>query len=241
MIGKTPLGSAFAWPFTRRITEIPDMIQNYLDAPRPDDRAPWREIPYSVLDIETTGLNARRDAILSIGLIDIDDGRVRLDRQWYTLVRPPEHVNASPESIRIHGLLHTDVADAPPATDILPELLKRLLGRVLIVHYAPIDVDFLNHTLRQQWSVGLRGPAIDTMRLAETLHHYQRWTAGNNGNNATALGPLAAQAGIPVHTQHNALGDALTTAQLFLAQATRMESLGNDSLRTLLKAGRCLR
>jgi DNA polymerase-3 subunit epsilon len=80
------------------------------------------------------------------------------------------------------------------------------------------------------------------MRLAETLHHYQRWTAGNSGdNNATALGPLAAQAGIPIHTQHNALGDALTTAQLFLAQATRLESLGNDTLRTLLKAGRCLR
>jgi DNA polymerase-3 subunit epsilon len=57
----------------------------------------------------------------------------------------------------------------------------------------------------------------------------------------TALGPLAAQAGLPVYSEHNALSDALTTAQLFLSQAMQMERQGEGTLRRLLKAGRCLR
>jgi DNA polymerase-3 subunit epsilon len=110
------------------------------------------------------------------------------------------------------------------------------------VHFAPIDVDFISRALRSLWGVALRGPALDTIRLAETLYHRQRWTLGHDGMQMiTALGPLAAQAGLPVYSEHNALSDALTTAQLFLSQAMQMERQGEGTLRRLLKAGRCLR
>jgi len=232
----------FPWPFTRQTPDAPDVVQRYLNATGPDERASWRDVPYSVLDVETTGLNSRRDAMLSIGIVDIDDGRIRLDRQWYTLLRPPDHVKVSAESIRIHGLLRQDVATARPPEEVLPELLAHLTDRVLVVHFAPIDVDFISRALRSLWGVALRGPALDTIRLAETLYHRQRWTTGHDGMQMiTALGPLAAQAGLPVYSEHNALSDALTTAQLFLSQAMQMERQGEGTLRRLLKAGRCLR
>lgn len=232
------------WGFSRqRTAELPSYIESYLAAPRPDEHLPWRLVPYSVLDIETTGLNCKRDSVLSVGLVDIDEGRIRMDKQWYTLVRPPDDVVVPAESIRIHGLLRDDVATAPTFQEILPDLLSRLSGRVLVVHYAPIDVNFLNRALRQQWKVSLRGPAIDTILLAQMVYDYERWSSGEYAasQNATALSTLAQKSGIPIHAHHNALGDAITTAQLFLAQATRIEQFGSSTLRKLLRGGRCLR
>lgn len=243
MLGRTDLFSTLrGWTSARRQQALPLSVQRYLDAPSPEMNLPWRAVPYTVLDIETTGLNPRRDAMLSIGLVEIDQGRIRMDRRWYTLLRPPEHIEVSAASIRIHGLFRSDVAHAPSPLDVLPELLQRLCGRVLIVHFSPIDVDFLNRALRNSWGITLRGPAIDTVLLAQTLYHHERWTAGDERiSPATALTPLAEQAGVPIHAQHNALGDALTTAQLFLSQATRMEQRGMNTLRKLLNGGRCLR
>jgi DNA polymerase-3 subunit epsilon len=228
--------------FVRQQREHPAVLQRYLQAPRPDTRLPWRALPYTVLDVETTGLNPRRDAILSIGVVEIEEGRIRMDRSWYSLLRPPEHVVASRESIQIHGLMRQDVAQALPAEEVLGELLERLIGRVLVVHFASVDVDFLNEALRAYWGARLRGPAIDTVRLAHVLHQRARWTDGHDGTQVSnKLTALAERANLPVHGEHNALGDALTTAQLFLAQAARMERQGNRSLRSLLRMGQCLR
>lgn len=238
------LSNMMPWPFARRQQDVPDYLQQYLDAPRPDEYDSWRSVPYCVLDMETTGLNPRRDSILSIGLVCIEDARIHMNNQWYTLVRPPDDVTVPVESIRIHGLLRNEVAEAPTFEEILPELMEYLYGRVLVVHYSPIDVGFLNRTLRTLYNTTLRGPAIDTILLAQTLHEYEHLTGGHHATNqggVTTLSALAEKSNIPIHAQHNALGDAITTAQLFLSQATRMEKYGFESLRKILKAGRCLR
>ncbi len=228
------------WWGQRRPTDLPTVVSSYLDAPLPERSTPWRDVPYSVLDIETTGLNARRDSMLSIGMVDIDEGRVQLDRCWYTLLHPGDDVQVPAESIRIHGLFHQDMVSARPIEDVLFELLERLRGRVLVVHFARIDVDFLDAAFRKLWGVPLHGPAIDTMRLAQMIQHNDRWLTGHDGENVvTALEPLARQAGVPVHHQHHALGDAITTAQLFLAQAVRLAGYTDGRLRDLLKAGAC--
>jgi DNA polymerase-3 subunit epsilon len=203
---------------------------------------PWRAAPYTVLDIETSGLAPRRDALLAIGLVDVDAGRVIVERSWQTLVRPPEGMVVPAESIRIHGLLRGDLAQAPPPAEILPELLRRLSGRVLVVHVAAIDIAFLNRALNQCYGAALHGPAIDTARLAAYLRHQERFTRGYAAAPPMlALSSMAEEANLPVFSEHNALNDALTTAQLFLAQATRLEQSGAGTLRKLLRAGRCMR
>lgn len=223
-------------------TTLPPEVQTYLHAPRLPERVPWREVDYAVLDLETTGLNARRDAILSIGLVEVRQGRVQLDSSWYALVQPPAGVQVPAASIRIHGLLRGDVAHAPHLTDVLPELLERLAGRVLVVHFARMDVDFLARALQQTWRVQLRGPALDTMQIAQGLYHQERWLTGHDGMRpVTSLRELAEQVHLPIANEHNALSDAITTAQLFLAQAIRLERRGNGSLQHLLQMGRCLR
>ncbi len=225
--------------FFRRQRELPAYVQEYLAAARPDSRLPWRAVPYSVLDVETSGLDYRRDALLAIGMVPIEEGRVRLDRHWYTLLRPPDGLLVGADSIRIHGLLRDELAQAPPATEVLPELLRQLSGRVLVVHVAAIDIRFINRALQQHYGIKLQGPALDTARLAHTIHFTEQLISGREAREpAVALRLLAAQANLPIYAEHNALNDAITTAQLFLAQATRLEQQGANLLRGLLRAGR---
>jgi DNA polymerase III subunit epsilon len=227
--------------FRRRQAALPEFVQAYLHAEMPARSLPWRAVPYSVLDIETTGLEVGSDALLAIGLIEIEEGQVRLDRRWETLVRPPAHAPLRPDAVAVTGLLRGDTAGAPPLDAVLPELLSRLGGRVLVVHMAEVDVAFLNRALRQQYGIGLRGPVLDTARLALALHGDERFLGGNGQEPALQLAALCERLGLPTYTAHDALGDAITTAQLFLAQATALEAHGRATLAALVRAGGVVR
>jgi DNA polymerase III subunit epsilon len=219
---------------------LDETVRAYLDAPRPDMGAPWRDVPYAVVDVETTGLEPRRDALLAIGLVEIDAGRVLLERSWRTLVRPPEDAPLRPDAIAATGLLRADTAGAPPEAEVLPELLGRLRGRVLVVHVAEVDVAFLNRALQRHYGIRLRGPALDTARIAAAQQRDRRML-GDADAPTIRLRPLCENLGLPVYAEHDALGDALSTAQLFLAQASRLERSGGGTLGRLLRAGRALR
>jgi DNA polymerase III subunit epsilon len=211
----------------------------YLAAPPPDLRAHWRDHEYVVLDVETTGLDARRDALIAVGLVPISAGRVQLAQRWYSLIRPPADREPTAASIRIHHLTRAEVAAAPPRDVVLDQLLQHLTGRVLVVHVAQIDVGFLNRALAAD-GLRLRRPILDTARLAMTLHHHAQLLGEvPNGLPAPAieLRRLASALNLPVYPQHDALNDALTTAQLFLAQAARFTAQGYRSLAALKRAG----
>jgi DNA polymerase-3 subunit epsilon len=201
-------------------------------------------VPYSVLDIETSGLNYKHDAILAIGLVEIDQGRIQLDRRWYTMVRPPEEMMVQADSIRIHGLLRGELSQAPPCEEVLLELVERLCRRVPVVYMASIDIKFISQALQNYFKVKMRGPAIDTRRLASTLQLHADFLSGyvhNEDIRPTTLRSLAQQSNVPVHAQHHALSDALTTAQLFLAQATQLQQRGKTTFHKLMRVGGCLR
>lgn len=231
--------------FKRRCEPLPTNVQAYVDAPRPDEQMQWREASYSVIDIETSGLNHKKDSLLAIGMIDIEKGRIRLDRRWYTLVRPPDETLVGAESICIHGLLRTDLADAPLAKDVLLELAERIKERVLVVHVSSIDVKFLDRALKNHFGIRLHGPVLDTARLAGKMLHQESMVGGGagyyEGPRDISLRSLSRQANLPIHSQHNALSDALSTAQLFLSQVTRFEKEGIDTLGKLMRAGGSLK
>jgi DNA polymerase-3 subunit epsilon len=226
--------------FLFRRRHLPEFVKAYEAGPWPDQRLPWRDVRFVVLDVETSGLDVRRDALLAVGLLEVEAGRARLDRSWSSLIRPPERLLVAGESIRIHGLTRAALSEAPPMDEVLPALLERLRGRALVVHVAQIDVGFLNRALAERYRARLRGPILDTARIAMRLHQDAQ-LLGEASHGAPApsvqLRALAERYGLPAHAQHDALSDAITTAQLFLAQAARLERQGSKTLRALLRAG----
>ncbi len=183
----------------------------YAEAPPPDRSAAWRELSYAVLDFETTGLRPAGDEIVSFATVPIDGGSVRVGGSRYRLVRPRRMPGA--ESIRIHGLRPADLEDAPPFEDVLDELLEALAGRVIVAHVAAVERGFLVAALSRH-GLELRNPIVDTAALAREL------------GRPTGLSDVARSFRLPVHRPHHADGDALTTAQVFLALASHLDGAG---------------
>jgi DNA polymerase-3 subunit epsilon len=153
---------------------------------------------------------------------------VRLDDARYELVRP----NRMPDwdTIRIHGLREMDLEEAPPLEEDMDDLLDALTGRPIVAHVAEVEKSFLEAALT---TVGteLRNPIVDTAGLGMELRRLQdvapvRRGAAPSGKFAVSspgLSNLARSLGLPVHRPHHADGDALTTAQVFIALATHLE------------------
>ncbi len=218
--------------------DLPPGVRAWLEAPWPNPRQPWRDAAYTVLDLETTGLDRQRDAILEIGTVDVIGGRVQLDTVWQAFVRPPESVRMGIEAIRVHGLLPEQVARAPALFAVLPFLVERLRGRILVVHVGDFDRPFLDRAFRTWCGCGLWMPVLDTARLAAWFDHIPHLARPEDVDQPLRrLCDLARQVGIPVGRQHDAVSDAMTCAQLLLALACRLEGLGITQVGQLLRAG----
>lgn len=97
------------------------------------------ERSFAVVDVETTGLNPMNERVIEIGVLQLN-GALEVEREWSTLVNPEQHVKAS----RVHGLFDADVAGAPTFSQLIPELVDLLNGRIFVAHNAQFDQGFLN-------------------------------------------------------------------------------------------------
>ena len=137
------------------------------------------------------------------------------------------------ETIRIHGLRSEDLVDAPPLSEVLDELLARAhrAGRSSPTSRR-VEERFLRRALLRRRRPSLRNPVIDTARarrralLAPRARRRER----------SRLTPLARELGLPVHRPHDADGDALTTAQVFLALATQLDAIEPQTIGSLRRA-----
>jgi DNA polymerase-3 subunit epsilon len=203
----------------------------YRRAEHPSTDTPWRGAPYSVVDLETTGLDPGRDEIISFAAIPIDGGRVAVGRTRTAIVRPRRMPDA--ETIRIHGLRPDDLAGAPPLAEAIDQLLEAIAGRVIVAHAAWVERGFLAAALKPS---GLRvaEPVLDTAVLAR--HALGEEADGDDA--ATRLSDVVQRLGLPVHRPHHADGDALTTAQLFIALATRLNAVEPQTIASLARLSR---
>lgn len=83
--------------------DLPDSVRTHLSTPQPPDHLPWPQATYTVLDLETTGLDPSTDAIVATGGQGVVGGRAAAATAFRLLVRPDRDVPT--DAIRIHGLL----------------------------------------------------------------------------------------------------------------------------------------
>jgi len=221
-------------PFRGRRVALDEVASAYATAKLPRGRTPWREAGWCAVDLELTGLDPREHEIISFGAIPIDDGRVQLQAAVEGLVRPSGAISVA--SIRVHGIRAADLARAPRLADALGPLLGAITGRLLVVHSAAVERAFLGRALREQ-GLRLREPLIDTEVLGRV------WLRERDGASprSVSLGELATALGLPAERPHDALGDSLTTAQVFIALAAHLDALDAETVASLARAGQRLK
>ncbi len=195
-------------------------IRQFFATSLPAEDTPIAEVPMIALDMETTGLDEHHHAIVSIGIVPFTLDRIRLAERRYWVVKPTRPL--SDTSITFHHITHSEVAAAPDLDTILDELLGRLAGHLVVVHFRNIERPFLDAAIKARRGEGVMFPMIDTMSLEARLHRQTLWARFRRwlGRPPVSIRLNASREryGLPAYQGHHALLDAMATAELFQAQ-----------------------
>jgi DNA polymerase-3 subunit epsilon len=192
----------------------------------------WDVPVYWALDLETGGLDARTDPIISVGMVPLRGGIIRLGEAFSTLVRPDPGRPIKPESVRAHQLLAGDLRKAPPIGAVLQEVDRRLADGVLLVHNRGIDIPFLKGGHARTGLKWRKPVVVDTVDLIVKAATRRRLFQPLGGSEMPSLNLSEARRvhGLPAYEAHDALIDAVSTAELFLVLR---QALGARTLRDL--------
>lgn len=160
------------------------------------DTTPIEQVSFVFLDVETTGLSARKgDRIVEICARRIRGGS--LEAELDTLVDPTREIPA--EATRVHGIDASALEGAPTEAEAVVRMAPLFEGAVMVAHNARFDRGFVEDALTRN---GHSSPAIepiDTLAISRRL-----WIAHPDGH---SLGALAGRLGIENRAPHRARGD----------------------------------
>lgn len=215
------------WPFRRRATDPGGRIA----------QLPPAAARYAVIDTELTGLDPRRDSIVSLGGLRMVDGRILLAERFYEEVRPASALTEA--SIVLHGITPDDVRGRPGIAAFLAGFSAFCGQDVLVGHFLEIDLGFLREACSRAGFPPLANPVLDTWPLYDYLASR---TPADGGPGLPRLRDprlpaLARALGVPSRGEHNALGDAFVTAQVFQRLLRRLDRWGIATTGDLLRIG----
>ena len=176
---------------------------------------------FVAIDLETTGLQPKSDAIIEIGAVKYriphSPEEDSVLESWSTLVNPQRTLSHRIQELT--GIAQRELDEAPLVRHVLGPL-SRFVGNLPVVgHNVAFDLGFL-HKL----DVLRENAAVDTFEMASILMPY---AAGYS------LGRLAEQLNLAFPTRHRALEDAAMTKELFLALFQRACQLDPPIIREI--------
>ncbi|MFI8890709.1 DEDDh family exonuclease [Streptomyces paradoxus] len=167
---------------------------------------------WAVVDVETSGLVARRDRVLSLAVVVLGPDGEQTD-EFSTLLDP----GCDPGPVHVHGLTSERLRGAPVFDQVAPRIAAMLRDRVLVAHNAQFDYDFLAHEFARA------GTALPVARRLCTLALNRRVDPPTED---LRLGTLAAHYGVHQVRAHDALDDTRVLAGVLrasLREAARLE------------------
>lgn len=153
---------------------------------------------FVALDIETTGLDSQKDAIIEIGAVRFNGRRIEGD--WTTLLNPGRAI--PPFISQLTGITNEMIAQAPPLRDVLADLEDFVGDAPIVGHNVSFDLSFMRRKGVFQYN-----DAIDTYEMAAVLLP---------GAKRYNLGALAQALAVPLPATHRALDDALVTHGIYM-------------------------
>ena len=180
---------------------------------------------FVAIDLETTGLDPRRDAIVAAAAIPFVHGRARPG--FVALVNPGRSI--PPAATDIHGIDDAAVAGAPPVHTVLPQLAAACGARILVGYDIGFDLAMLRRAGSPAGADLARRVALDSRRLVKIVHPTRP---------DRPLEVAAAALGLDVRGRHTADGDARMAGEMLVMLLPALEALGAASVADLMRLQR---
>ncbi len=206
--------------------------------------AAWKELPdaaldvpaagarYVVVDVETTGLSLTHDRLISIGAVALVNGKIALGDSFYVVLQ--QRAASERDNILLHGIGTAAQLEGEAPVEAMLAFLEYLGKAPLVAFHVTFDETMIKRALRKYLGLNFKHPWLDMAYVMPGLNPPL-------ARKLRALDDWIGQFNIRIDARHNALADALATAQLLqvaLAQANRKRITDMAELRDLEKAQR---
>lgn len=162
---------------------------------------------FVVVDVETTGLNLARDRLVSIAALAMTGRGVRLGETFEVILR--QDAASTKENILVHGIGGTAQVEGEPPAESLLRFLEFVGKDPLLAFHAAFDAGMIRKATLRHLGFRLRHRWLDLAILAPALFP-------ELGEQQRGLDEWSAHFAIPNYARHDAMADALATAQLAL-------------------------
>lgn len=172
------------------------------------------ENEYVCLDCETTGLNPKKDEILSIGAVHIRDNKVLMRKTFNIFIKPSKDISS--ESIKIHHLRPVDLENAIEPKKAILELLDFIGSRPIVGYYIEFDIAIISKYTKQYIGVKLPNESIE---VSSMFYKTKKKTSEYEFIDLK-FDTIIKELNIPRLGKHDALNDAIMTSMIFLKLKT---------------------
>jgi DNA polymerase III subunit epsilon len=162
------------------------------------------------LDLETSSLDPKTAAILSIAAVPVRGRRIVLSEAYERKVAGNAPVDR--EAVKYHRLRPVDVAHGATAVEAAADFVAWLGERPVIGYCTGFDCAMLDRVLREGGRDGFEPEHFDVRDL------YRRAILRSNPEDSPprALDEMLARLGVPLMARHTARGDATAVAMAYL-------------------------
>ncbi len=184
-------------------TIIPDFVNK-----------PLKNLPYVILDLETTGFKPTEAGITEIAIISFHNGK---EETFETLINPEMPI--PPVITNLTGITDEMVADKPKIAEVLPIVEQLFNDAIFVSHNVPFDWSFLDFFFRLHMKKPLSMPSLCTLRLARKML----------GLRSNKLEKVAQHFGVSLRNAHRAMNDTVAVRDILLSFIDNLEKRGIKS------------
>ena len=163
-----------------------------------------------VFDTETTGLNPKKDEILSIGALKIKGNKIIASEKFERFLKPTKPINE--ESIKIHQIRNIDVQDGLEAREAIDAFLHFIGSRTLVGYYLDFDIAMIERYVKPWLGITLPNPQVEV----SGLYHDKKIKFIPDGVIDLRFDVMMNDLGLPIFGKHDALNDAVMTAMMYI-------------------------
>ncbi len=165
---------------------------------------------YVCLDCETTGLNPKKDEILSIGAVIIKKNKILMRKTLNIFVKPSK--NVTKESIKIHHIRPIDLENALEPKEAILELLEFIGNRPIVGYYIKFDIAIISKYTKQYIGISLPNRQIEV----SSMYFKTKKRSSEYEFVDLKFDTIMKELCIPELGKHDALNDAIMTSMIFL-------------------------